>query len=412
VDVGAAVTGDRVVDVAVVGAGIVGLATARTLLGRHPRLRLAVLDKETDIGLHQTGRSSGVLHSGLYYAPGSLKARLCVQGAAALADYCEAREIPVTRCGKVVVATSPEELPRLAELERRGRENGVVSLEAIGPERLRELEPHVAGLRALHVPGTAVVDFRRVALALAEDLVAQGAEVLLGYGVSAISERPGGGVRLSTPSGEVDARNAVFCAGVYADRLARLGGGAVEPRIVPFRGDYVVLRKERRYLVNALVYPVPDPGFPFLGIHTTLRPDGSMWLGPNAVLAFAREGYGRFQLHPGDLLDTVRAPGFRKLARRHWRQGGAELARDFSTRLFVAAARRLLPELRPDDVVPGPAGIRAQALAADGTLLDDFVLERRLGVVHVRNAPSPGATSSLAIADTITTMVEEAFRLV
>lgn len=406
-----ATTGDRIVDVAVVGAGIVGLATAFTLLGRHPRLRLAVLDKEPEVGLHQTGRSSGVLHSGLYYAPGSLKARLCVQGAATLAAYCETRGIPLLRCGKVVVATTPEELHRLAELERRGRENGVAGLEMIGPERLRELEPHVAGLRALHVPGTAVVDFRCVALALAGDLAARGCELLLGYEVAAIEERPGRGVRLSTGVGEVVARHAVFCAGVHADRLARLGGGEVEPRIVPFRGDYLVLRPERRDLVNGLVYPVPDPGFPFLGIHTTLRPDGSVWLGPNAVLAFAREGYGRFQLRPRDLLETVRTPGFRTLARRHWRQGGVELARDLSRRLFVASARKLLPELRPGDVVPGPAGIRAQALAPDGSLLDDFVLERRPGIVHVRNAPSPGATSSLAIAETITTMAEEAFGL-
>lgn len=235
--------------------------------------------------------------------------------------------------------------------------------------------------------------------------------MLPGYEVTAIEERPGRGVRLTTRAGEVEARNVVFCAGVHADRLARLGGGAVDPRIVPFRGDYYVLRPERRHLVNALVYPVPDPAFPFLGIHTTLRPDGAMWLGPNAVLAFAREGYGRFQLRPGDLLETVRTPGFRKLARRHWRMGGAELVRDFSRRLFVASARKLLPELAPGDVVPGPAGIRAQALAPDGSLVDDFVLERRPGVVHVRNAPSPGATSSLLIAETIATMAEEAFGL-
>ena len=402
-------SGDRVVDIAVVGAGIVGLATARALASRHPGLRLSVLDKEPGVALHQTGRSSGVLHSGLYYAPGSLKARLCVQGASALAAYCDERGIPVTRCGKVVVATSPEELPRLAELERRGRENGVAGLQAIGPERLRELEPHAAGVRALHVPGTAVVDFRRVALALADDLESGGGELLLGYEVTGIAERSGRGVRLVTTAGEVEARNVVFCGGVHADRLARLGGGAVDPRIVPFRGDYYVLRPERRHLVNALVYPVPDPAFPFLGIHTTLRPDGSMWLGPNAVLAFAREGYGRFQLRPGDLLETVRAPGFRRLARRHWRMGTGEMVRDYSKRLFVSSARKLLPELGPDDVVAGPAGIRAQALAPDGSLVDDFVLERRPGVVHVRNAPSPGATSSLMIAETIASMAEEAF---
>jgi len=405
-------SGDRTADIAVVGAGIVGLATARALASRHPGLRLVVLDKEPEIARHQTGRSSGVLHSGLYYAPGSLKARLCVQGAAVLAAYCEERGIPVNRCGKVVVATSPEELPRLAELERRGVANGVPGLEAIGPERLRELEPHAAGIRALRVPGTAVVDFGLVARRFADDVEARGGELLLGYGVTGIVERPGRGVRLETEAGEVSARHVVFCAGVHADRLARLGGGAVEPRIVPFRGDYFVLRPERRHLANALVYPVPDPSFPFLGIHTTLRPDGSMWLGPNAVLAFAREGYGRFQLRPGDLLETLRAPGFRRLVRRHWRMGLEETVRDYSRRLFVASARKLLPELEPGDVVPGPSGIRAQALAADGSLVDDFVLERRPGVVHVRNAPSPGATSSLTIADTIAALAEEAFGLV
>lgn len=405
-------SGDRVADIAVVGAGIVGLATARVLARRHPHLHIVVLDKERELGQHQTGRSSGVVHSGLYYAPGSLKARLCVQGAAALAAYCEEREIPLIRCGKVVVATSAEELPRLAELERRGIANGVAGLEAIGPERLRELEPYAAGIRALHVPGTAVVDFGLVARSFARDVEAAGGELLLGYGVTGIAERAGGGVRLETEAGEVAAANVVFCAGVHADRLARLGGGSVEPRIVPFRGDYYVLRPERRHLANALVYPVPDPSFPFLGIHTTLRPDGSIWLGPNAVLAFAREGYGRFQVRPADLLETLAAPGFRRLARRHLRMGLGEIVRSTSKRLFVASARKLLPELEPGDVVPGPAGIRAQALAADGSLVDDFVLERRPGVVHVRNAPSPGATSSMTIAETIAAMAEEAFGLV
>ncbi len=404
-------SGDRAVDIAVVGAGIVGLATARALAGRHPGLRLAVLDKEPEIAMHQTGRSSGVVHSGLYYAPGSLKARLCVQGAAALAAYCDERGIPLTRCGKVVVATDAGELPRLAELERRGRANGIEGLEPIGPERLRELEPHVHGVRALHVPGTAIVDFAIVARAFADDVEVAGGELLLGYEVTGVIDVQRGGVRLETGAGEVAARNAVFCAGVHADRVARLGGGAVEPRIVPFRGDYYMLRRERRHLANGLVYPVPDPSFPFLGIHTTLRPDGSMWLGPNAVLAFAREGYGRFQLRPADVAETLRAPGFRRLARRHWRMGLGEIVRASSKRLFVASARKLLPELQPADVEPGPAGIRAQAVALDGSLVDDFVLERRLGVVHVRNAPSPGATSSLTIAETIAAMAEEAFGL-
>ncbi len=402
---------ERSADVAVVGAGILGLAVARTLMRRHPTLRLVVLDKEQEIARHQTGRNSGVIHSGIYYAPGSLKARLCVQGAAALTAYCDEHGIPYQRCGKVVVATSADELPRLEELHRRGVANGVAGLELIGPERLRELEPHAAGVRALYVPATGIVDYGRVARAYADDIEAAGGELLLGHEVHGIVEGTGRGVRIETTAGDVDARNAIFCAGVYADRLARLGGGDVEPRIVPFRGDYYVLRPERRHLANGLVYPVPDPSFPFLGIHTTLRMDGSMWLGPNAVLAFAREGYGRFQVRPGDLLETFRAPGFRRLARRYWRMGLGETARDYSKRLFVASARKLLPDLEPGDVVAGNAGIRAQALAADGSLVDDFVLERRAGIVHVRNAPSPGATSSLMIGETIADMAEEAFGL-
>jgi len=403
--------GDRRADVAVVGAGIVGLAVARVLSLRHPRLRIVVLDKETGIARHQTGRSSGVIHSGVYYAPGSMKARLCVQGAAALRVYCDERAIPYTICGKVIVATEATEVPRLEELHRRGTENGAPGLELIGPERLRELEPHAAGVRALHVPGTGIVDYGLVAQGLADDVAAAGGELLLGYEVEEIVEREGTGIHLSCSAGEVTARNAVFCAGVYSDRLARLGGGAVDPQIVPFRGDYYVLRPEARHLANALVYPVPDPSFPFLGIHTTLRMDGSMWLGPNAVLALGRESYRRHQVRPGDLVETVRTPGFRRLARKHLRMGLGEMARDYSRHLFVAAARKLLPELEAGDVVPGAAGIRAQALLSDGTLVDDFVLERRPGIVYVRNAPSPGATSSLMIGEAITDLADEAFGL-
>lgn len=403
--------GDRSSDVAVVGAGIVGLAVARSLTRRNSGLRVVVLDKETAIATHQTGRSSGVIHSGVYYAPGSLKARLCVQGAAAVREYCDERAIPYEICGKVIVATDAAELPRLDELHRRGKENGAAGLELIGPERLRELEPHAAGLRALHVPGTGIVDYARVARALAEDVVAAGGELLLGYEVEGIAELEGTGVRLSCAAGEVTARNAVFCAGVYSDRLARVGGGGADPRIVPFRGDYYVLKPRARHLANALIYPVPDPGFPFLGIHTTLRMDGSMWLGPNAVLAFGRESYGRYQVRAADVVETVKAAGFRRLARKHLRTGLGELARDYSRHLFVASARKLLPELEAGDVSSGGSGIRAQAVAADGSLVDDFVLERRPGIVHVRNAPSPGATSSLMIAETIADMAEEAFGL-
>ena len=404
--------GDRSADVAVVGAGIIGLAVARALALRHPTLRIVVLDKEQEIARHQTGRNSGVIHSGVYYAPGSLKARLCVQGAAALTTYCDERSIPYDICGKVIVANGQAELARLQELYRRGTENGVPGLELVGPDRLRELEPHAAGEQALHVPGTGIVDYGLVARSFAEDVQAAGGELLLGYAVERIEERASGqGVLLSCTAGEVTATNAVFCAGVYADRLARLGGGAADPRIVPFRGDYYVLRPQARHLANALVYPVPDPSFPFLGIHTTLRLDGSMWLGPNAVLALGRESYGRYELAAADVVETIRTAGFRRLARRHLRMGLGEMVRDYSKHLFVASARKLLPELQARDVLPGNSGIRAQALDADGSLVDDFVLERRPGIVHVRNAPSPGATSSLMIGETIASMAEEAFGL-
>jgi L-2-hydroxyglutarate oxidase LhgO len=387
-------------DVVVVGAGIIGLATARELQRRRPASRVAVVDKEATPGAHQTSHSSGVVHRGVYYAPGSLKAQLCVEGAAALLAYCDERGIPILRCGKVVVATSADELPRLEELHRRSLANGVPRAELIGPDRLRELEPHVAGVRALHSPETAVVDFARVAAAYADDVRTAGGELLLGREVIGISPRRAAAL-VETTAGDVEAERVVVCGGVHADRLAGLTGAPPEPRIVPFRGDYLRLRPERRHLVRGLVYPVPDPAFPFLGIHTTVRPDGDVWLGPNAVLAFAREGYRRRDVSLRDVRDALRAPGFRRLARGHWRLGLDEMVRDLSTRRFVAAARKLLPELDVEDVLPGPSGIRAQALAVDGTLLDDFVFHESEGVVHVRNAPSPGATSSLAIARVI-----------
>lgn len=397
-------------DIAVVGAGIVGLATARALALRHPRLRVVVLDKEDGIGRHQTGRSSGVIHRGVYYTPGSLKARLCAAGADALVAYCEDRGIPVLRCGKVVVAVSADEVPRLEELHRRSLANGVPGAELVGPERLRELEPYVAGVAAVHSPQTFVVDFSLVAAAYAADVRQAGGEILLAREVRGI-RRADRSTLLETGSGDVEARYVVVCAGVYADRLAALTGAPREPRIVPFRGDYLRLKPDRRYLSRGLVYPVPDPGFPFLGVHTTVRPDGDVWLGPNAVLALAREGYRRRDVRFRDVRDALAAPGFRRLARRHWRIGAAETVRDLSARLFVRAAQRLIPELEPGDVLPGPAGIRAQALAPDGTLVDDFVIHETDGVVHVRNAPSPGATSSLAIADEIASQAEAVWGL-
>jgi L-2-hydroxyglutarate oxidase LhgO len=404
-------TGDRGgIDVAIIGAGIVGLATGRALLRRYPRLRLAVLEKEPAIARHQTGHNSGVIHSGLYYAPGSLKARLCVAGAAALTRFCDERGIPYQRCGKVVVAIDAAELPRLDELYRRGTANGVPGLELIGPERLREIEPHAAGLRAVYSPNTGIVDFGRVAAAFTEDIQQAGGAILADRAVQAITRR-NGVVRVETTGGAVETRFVIGCAGLHADRVAALTGAARAPRIVPFRGDYYILKPARSQLINALIYPVPDPSFPFLGVHSTLRVDGSMWLGPNAVLAFAREGYRRRDIHLPDLWDALSYPGFQALARRYWRVGLDEMLRDFSKRRFVQAAQRLVPAITPDDVVPGPAGVRAQALTLDGQLVDDFVIDADGPIVHVRNAPSPAATSSLAIADMIVERVTQAFGL-
>ena len=384
-------------DVVVVGAGVIGLATARELQARRPDARIAVLDKEPVVATHQTRHSSGVVHRGVYYAPGSLKARLCVEGATRILAYCEERGIPVLRCGKVVVATDDTEIPRLEELYRRSLENGVPRAELIGPDRIRELEPHVAGVQALHSPETSVVDFGRVAEAFADDVRTAGGELLLGREVIGL-ERRGEVTVIQTGGGDVEAERVVVCGGVHADRLAALTGAPPEPRIVPFRGDYLVLKPERRHLVRGLVYPVPDPEFPFLGVHTTVRPDGEVWLGPNAVLALAREGYRRRDLSLRDLRETIRSP-----ASGGWRggTGGWAPARWCATSRRAASsrsARKLLPGLEVSDVLPGPSGIRAQALAPDGTLLDDFVFHESDGVVHVRNAPSPGATSSLAIA--------------
>jgi (S)-2-hydroxyglutarate dehydrogenase len=392
-------------DIAVVGGGIVGLAAARELLQRRPDARLVVLEKEHALGLHQTAHNSGVIHSGLYYAPGSLKAKTCVAGAAALMSYCEQRGIPFERCGKVIVARDVNELGRLEELYRRGTANGVPGLELIEPERLHELEPHVVGVRGLWSPNTGIVDFSRVAAAYADDVRATGGELRTGHGVTGIRKGRSTSL-LTTTAGEVEARIVVTCAGLYADRLARLTGAAPSPRIVPFRGDYYVLRPDRRHLARNLIYPVPDPSFPFLGVHFTRRMNGEVWLGPNAVLAFAREGYRFGKLNPRDLAEVLAFSGFRRLATKYWKVGLAEVARDLSKRAFLASLREYIPELRLSDMLPGPSGVRAQALAADGALVDDFVVDHDGGLLHVRNAPSPAATSSLAIAKLIADAVE------
>ncbi len=385
-------------ELVVVGAGIVGLAAARELRLRRPGLRLAVLDKERRVGAHQTGHNSGVVHAGVYYAPGSLKARLCVGGAAEMYAYCEARGLPVERCGKVIVATHESELGRLQELHQRGLANGVEGLEMVGPERLREIEPHCAGIRALWSPNTGITDYSQVAAAYALDVRNAGGEIWTGCALTGLRQGPAG-VLLETSAGEMEAERVLTCGGLQADRVAQLSGAAARPRVVPFRGDYWQLRPPARHLVRSLIYPVPDPGFPFLGVHATRRiGDGAVWLGPNAVLAFAREGYGRFDLRPADLWESLADPGFQRLAARHWRMGSAEMWRDYSKGSFLRLVQRYLPVVTRADLVPGPSGVRAQALDPAGALVDDFMVDvQGERILHVRNAPSPAATSSLAI---------------
>ena len=399
----------RECDLAVVGAGIVGLATAREMALRHDGLRVCVLERERSAGAHQTTHSSGVIHAGIYYRPGSLKARLCVAGARELYEYCERSGIPAQRSGKLIVATDERELDRLAELERRGQENGVPGLRRLGPEEIAEVEPHVRGIAALHSPATGVVDFGRVAAAYAEEVAARGGSVHTGCGVRAIADT-GAGALVHHAAGATRARAVAVCAGAWSDRLAVAAGADPEPRIIPFRGGYLRLRTERAELVRANVYPVADPELPFLGAHLTRGFDGTVLLGPSALMVGARDAYRLAQLDSRDLRETLSWPGTWRLMRRYWRTGLAEMASAASKRVFVAQARRFIPELRPRDFVGGPSGIRAQAVARDGSLVDDFVVSKTERALYVRNAPSPAATSSLPlgrlIADELDPLLE------
>lgn len=388
--------------VGVVGAGIIGLAVARRLGEVLPDARVTVLEKEDRVAAHQTGRNSGVVHAGIYYAPGSLKARLCRRGVELLTAYVEERGIPLERCGKLVVALDETEAERLRELERRATANGVPDLRWLEGDELREVEPYTAGIAGLHSPTTAITDYRAVAEAFAADVCAQGGSVLLGAPVTAISI-PNGHVRVQTVVEEFEFDRLVVCAGLQSDRVARLAGDEPEPAIVPFRGEYYRLAAEREGLIRGLLYPVPDPAYPFLGVHFTRRVGGGVDVGPNAVLALAREGYRRRDVCLSDVVEVVRSRGFRALARRHWRMGLRELRGSLSKQAFAAAARRYVPDVGTADLVPAPAGVRAQALGPDGALVDDFRISRLGPVTAVRNAPSPGATSCMAIAEHIVT---------
>lgn len=395
-------------DVAVVGAGIIGLATGRALLKRRPSLKVAVLDKEADVARHQTSHNSGVVHSGIYYAPGSLKARLCEQGRRALFAFCDAKSIEYRSIGKLIVATEESELPQLMALWERGQRNGIEDLQLLDAQAVAAREPHVRAIRAIFSPSTAIVDYEAVARALADDVRMHGGEILTSRTVEKIEPGPDS-VAIETPAGGVQARHVITCAGLHSDRIARMTGGQTDPKIIPFRGDYLILKPEKRHLVNGNIYPVPDPNFPFLGVHFTPRMNGEVWLGPNAVLAFSREGYSMSDLNPSDLFDTMTYPGFIRLTARYASVGFGEIYRDMVRGAYVRALQRYIPELQKSDTVAGPSGVRAQALNADGTLVDDFIFESFPNGMHVRNAPSPGATSSLAIAAYIVDEMERRF---
>lgn len=396
-------------DLAIVGGGIVGLATAMAATRRLPGRSVLVLEKEPKLAAHQTGNNSGVIHSGLYYKPGSLKASNCVRGRELLERFCSDHGVPFERCGKLVVATRPAQVASLEELERRGRANGLDGLVRLGPHELRDREPHVAGVAGLRVPQTGIVDYVRVAEAYATEIRQGGGELLTGTRLKRV-RRLAGELLLETSTGELRCRFLVNCAGLHGDRVARRCGVDPVVRIVPFRGEYYELVPDRRHLVRHLVYPVPDPAFPFLGVHFTRMICGGVEAGPNAVLALKREGYSRFSFAPGDALSTMLWPGFWRLARRYLRTGLAEQWRSLSKAAFVRALAELVPEITAADVRRSGAGVRAQALDRHGNLIDDFLLVDAERMVHVLNAPSPAATASIAIGETIADRIAERFR--
>ncbi|HEY8481888.1 MAG TPA: L-2-hydroxyglutarate oxidase [Spirillospora sp.] len=390
----------------IVGAGIIGLAVGREIVRRRPGTRVVVLEKESRVAVHQTGRNSGVVHAGIYYKPGSLKARLCTRGKAMLREYCAERGLPYDECGKLVIAVDEEELPRLDELEARSAENAVPGMRRLDAAGIREVEPHATGLAALHSPHTAITDFARIAASFADDIAEAGGEVRFSFPVTGIRD-VGGGLEVASGEQSVRVDDLIICAGLHTDAVARLAGDEAGPRIVPFRGEYMTVAPAKAHLLRGLVYPVPDPRYPFLGVHFTRRVSGEVEVGPNAVLAFAREGYRRSDVSPRDLLGIAGWRGTWRMARRHWRTGLAEMRGSLSTRAYMAAARRYVPEIGPGDVVRGRTGVRAQALDPDGGLVDDFRIHRLGRVTAVRNAPSPAATSSMAIAEYVVDVHDE-----
>jgi L-2-hydroxyglutarate oxidase len=396
-------------DIAIIGGGILGLSTAMQLSARAPHWRVAVLEKEEELATHQTGHNSGVMHSGIYYRPGSHKAQFCVAGLNNLVRFCEENEIEYQQCGKVIVAVEESEIGRLQDLHDRGTANGVPDLEMVGPDRLKEIEPYVVGVKALWAPHTGIVDFTKVAAAYANNFQQAGGDIFTGAPVQKITSSPDA-VVLETPKGTLQAKHLINCAGLYADRVASMTGEDVQIRIIPFRGEYYTLQPESHHLVSGLVYPVPDPQFPFLGVHFTRNIKGHVEAGPNAVLALRREGYRKRDFNLGDNLGNLAYPGFWKMALKYWKIGMGEVYRSYNKRVFLRDLQRLLPEIKESDLASGGSGVRAQAVAKDGSLLDDFSIIQGRDAIHVLNAPSPGATSSLAIGEHIAGLAVENFK--
>lgn len=395
----------NVADLVVIGGGIVGLATAYRFTQRHPDRQVIVLEKEPQVAAHQTGNNSGVLHSGIYYKPGSLKAENCRNGKLAMEEFCGEHDIDYDICGKVIVAVAESEIPALERIYERGQANGV-SCSLIEKERLAEIEPHSAGIRAIHVPEAGIVNYRQVCEKLSELIEAQGQRIVFGAKVKGL-RRSDGHTVVETTAGAFETRQAVNCAGLYCDHIARAGGARPEAKIVPFRGEYYELRPESHHLCKHLIYPVPDPSFPFLGVHFTRMIQGGVECGPNAVLAFAREGYRKSNIHLGELAESLTYPGFLRLALKYWKTGMGEMWRSFSKAAFVRALQRLMPEIKAEDMHPAPAGVRAQALTRAGALVDDFLIQDHEQTVHVLNAPSPGATASLNIGNHVVDQLDQ-----
>ncbi len=393
-------------DVTIIGGGIVGLASAWKIIERHPGLKLIVLEKETHIATHQTDRNSGVIHSGIYYKPGSAKALNCVKGAGMLIDFSREQGIPFELCGKVIIAGHDHELPVLDGIYQRGLQNGLAGIKLLDAKEIKEIEPHCFAIKGIWVPQAGIIDFRVVANHLSEMITGWGGEVITGFKVEKINEGPNG-IVISSDRRDVESRIAIGCAGLYADHLARLAGLEPPHQIVPFRGEFYSLVPEAEKFVRGLIYPVPDINFPFLGVHLTKRIGGGVEAGPNAVLAFRREGYKHFDIHAGELLEALRYKGFQRLALKHWRKGMDEMARSFSARAFLNSLQKLVPELRLEDITRSRTGVRAQALDIEGNLVDDYVVMHQEKMIHLLNAPSPAATSCLSIGEYIAGLVDE-----